>query len=161
MSLLVTELKFTDDICELSIQVSVSVVAKKQWIARPYSMECNNQLNTALYPLALVSRPGFFLLYYPAGAGSPAAGAWRGRKVRAPQGRMPEKFRRTRVQGKCRRKYTARKGKGEKAGQEPTGASVMARPGKPHQEQGRIGEDDAARRLTGRPLIPVRKGGVR
>jgi len=70
---------------------------------------------------------------------------------------MPEKLRRTRVQGKCRRKETARKGKGEKARQELTGAPATARPGKPHQEQGRIGEKDAARRLTGRPLISDRK----
>lgn len=36
------------------------------------------------------------------------------RKVRAPKGRVPDKFWAARADGKCRRKYTARKGKGEK-----------------------------------------------
>ena len=39
---------------------------------------------------------------------NPAAGAQRGRKVRALQGRMQEKFLRVRTQGKCRRKANRR-----------------------------------------------------
>jgi len=51
------------------------------------------------------------------GVRDPAAGAMRGRKVRAPQGRMQEKILRVRTQGKCHRDIPpVLTGKGEKAG---------------------------------------------
>ena len=82
------------------------------------------------------------------------------RKVRAPQGRMPGNARAPRGDGKCSREQTADgPGNGAQArvkgcGKSAPGAWQQASHGKPHPEQGQIGDCGAAcpASVPGRPL---------
>ena len=71
------------------------------------------------------------------------AGVW-GRKVRAPQGRVPGNAWAARADGKCNREQTAERparvrGKGETVRYERTTSLATDRYGKPHPEQDQIG----------------------